>query len=158
MWFIQGCLWSWWQAGWIMQYPGPLYCASASPVLCHTALLCSESLCCCFPMAASREMGYLRSRLMRGEHLSVTAASPLYPTEPHPSLVIAGTQLMHTPARVSMYKYEWKSVRGQFSLLKGNCILRHVGKVRLIKHKMFLPGGSSIKRAQPALFWEGILW
>ena len=80
-------------------------CALASPVLFVTLLCCVSGSLCCVPMAASREMGYLLSRLMRGDTCPMRLHLLSAPGAPHPSLVIAETQLTHAPARVRMYKY-----------------------------------------------------
>lgn len=88
-----------------MQYPGPFYCTLSSPVLFVTLLCCVSESLCCVPVAASREMGYLLSRLMREDACPMWLHLLSTPGEPHPSLVIADTQLMHAPARVSVYTY-----------------------------------------------------
>ena len=139
MWFSQGCLWSWVQSRVGNAVPWPLYCALASPVLFVTLLCCvSGSLLC--PQGCQPWDGIPSEQTDERRHLSHVAASPL--------------PLEHLIHHLSLQRPSWCTPQQGwvcinimeisqwpiFPIEKGIAFLRHVGKVRLIKHKTFLPG------------------
>ena len=137
MWFIQGCLWSWWQSRVDNAVPWP-------PLLCFGF---PSSLSHCFVVFLNLCVVSLWLPAMRWD----TFGADWWEKTLVPWGCISSLPLENLIHHLSLQRPSWCTPRQGwvcinimeisqgpiFPIEKGIAFLRHVGKVRLIKHKMF---------------------